>query len=384
MNPRYSLFLLSFAFLFISACEGCGLDPAASDAGLAHVGGQDAGATEQGDGGAGLDSGQPDASVVFDAGEHVDGGTEELDSGTQMNDAGESGFSWEDLLGDGGLPPELACLPGGLPEFSVAGFFDLLAFQSYTGFSENGVVCGDQTCAPGLPCCELCGYAACAEPGHDGGEPECPFFTRAIHCDGAEDCPGTADADTCCYSLQGTDCRAEAECVFSLDFDGGLPFSMNDGGWTIPITLGLDGGLEPDGGLEVDAGTVIDGGVTMPFDGGMDAGDSDHVDSGLSADAGGSGDAGLASDAGELVGDGGTLIGAGDGGSADGGVMDGGEEIDWSFLEEVFDQGVPVCRNTLFDCNLFQGEMCCTSERLVVLDLGLCMPALMCLGGQIP
>ena len=49
-------------------------------------------------------------------------------------------------------------------------------------------------------------------------------------------------------------------------------------------------------------------------------------------------------------------------------------------LVELLQGGVPVCRN-LLQCDVLRGELCCTSERFEVIDLGLCLPALACLGG---
>jgi len=53
-------------------------------------------------------------------------------------------------------------------------------------------------------------------------------------------------------------------------------------------------------------------------------------------------------------------------------------------LQETLDQGVPVCRSSFFDCDLLQGELCCTSDRLTAVDLGFCLPALVCLGDVLP
>jgi hypothetical protein len=378
------LFFLPFLVMAFG-CADCDGDMANEDAGQSgSIGDVDSGSIRMADGGL------SDAGEISDSGSGFsqDGGlTVSADSGTGQNeeDGGDS-FSWNDLFGDAGLPPELDCLPGGLPEFSVAGFFDLLAFHSYTGSSENGVICGDQTCSPGIPCCELCGYATCADPGVDGGLPSCPAFTRSIWCDGAEDCPNSADADTCCYTLEGTDCRAESECVFDLSLDAGLPFSFGDGGWMLPNSLLGDAG---------ESNPIGDGGVTdaaiVDFDSGvLDSGsiDGGFADAGIGSESDGgitnAVDAGLI-DSGPIA-DGGVSADAGLSGPVDAGgqsMADAGE-VDWSFLEEVFAQGVPVCRNTFFDCNVFQGEMCCTSDRFVAIELGLCMPALMCLGGEFP
>ena len=62
--------------------------------------------------------------------------------------------------------------------------------------------------------------------------------------------------------------------------------------------------------------------------------------------------------------------------------VDGGSLVD--ALQDTLDQGVPVCRSTLFDCDVFSAELCCTSDRLTSVDLGFCLPALLCVGGFLP
>ena len=296
--------------LSTAACDGCGPRPLDDEDGGAPPGD-------------GFDAGPRDAGFQ-DAGE-----AEGLDAGGS-DDAGvyDAGFSWTDVLGDGGLPPELACLPGTTPEASITGLIAALELSTYSGRGEEGVVCGGTTCALGRPCCVFCGFAQCADEDGDGGY-ACPLLTQELVCDGNEDCPGGSDADTCCYSLSGTDCRAEDECTFELPE---LP--SFDGGFTFPSS---------DGGADDDAGDA-------------DAGDDD----------GGEPDAGD------------------DAGFVDAGFVDAGPLFD---LAAILDQGVPVCTNSLpffGECDVLNGELCCTSERFVAIDIGLCVPALVCIGGQLP
>lgn len=272
--------------------------------------------TDGGTGDAGLPS---DAGSSTDAGSTTDAGNAS-DAGSVV-DAGPP-FTWSDLVdaiwGDAGLPEELECLPEEIPELSLAGALDYLSFEIYTGSSENGVRCGDQVCPLGTPCCALCGYSACADPGVDGGAATCPFVTRSYACDGREDCPNDPASDTCCYTLDGTTCRAEADCTFELPSFGG------DAGF-FPWPPQNDGGFIDDTDAGATDGGFVDGGA--PID--VDAGPS-PVD---------------------------------------------------AFLD-LLDQGLPVCRN-LLDCGLFSGDLCCTSERIVELDLGVCISALACLGGAL-
>jgi hypothetical protein len=293
--------LLAGGMTGTAGCDGCG-DPVSGDETDA---GADAGADAGSD--AGLD--EDDAGRRADAG--ADAGDVAVDAG--VIDGG-SPFDLEDLFGEAGIPEELACLPGAAPELSIAGLLATLDLSPYAGLPEDGVRCGPVTCDDGVPCCVLCGFAACAV-SVDGGPLACPAFTQVAHCDGAEECGG-AD-DTCCFSLSGTDCRPEQECNFDVG-------ALLDGGFVIP---GLDGGLAlPDAG-DVDGGAV-------------DAGDA-----GPAPDAGGLGDV----------------------------------------LEDILAQGVPVCRSSLFDsCEALSGELCCTSERIVALDLGVCVPALLCTGDLFP
>ena len=344
--------LLSLVLVTLTSACSCE-DRAAPDGGI------DAGVGAKGDGGGGLplaDSGLPDAARPDEDGGAPDGGAMS-DAGSTSADGGPDdggSFSWEDVFGDGGLPDELACLPGTAPDLTggVSAILGALDLHTYTGRGENGVVCGDQTCASDVPCCVLCGYASCAEVG-DGGVPTCPAFTQAFFCDGPEDCDDPA-ADTCCYSLSGTGCRAAADCEINLP-------SWPDGGITLPF-FG-DGG-SPDAG-SLDAGSLDAGS--------LDAGALDGGAIGDIPDAGPA-DAGLA-DAGPAE------AGPPDGGALDAGAVDDGGVAD--LLGGLLDQGVPVCR-TLFDCDLLSGQLCCTSERLVSVELGLCLPALVCLGGQTP
>jgi hypothetical protein len=83
------------------------------------------------------------------------------------------------------------------------------------------------------------------------------------------------------------------------------------------------------------------------------------------------------------------------GGPLDGGFA-GGEGLDGGTgpvpdagslgdaVQDVLDQGAPVCRSSFLDCDVFALEACCTSDRLTAVDLGFCMPALVCLGNVLP
>lgn len=349
--------------LSFAACDGCVPRP---------IDGLDDGGLAQGDGG----PGNPADAGIQDGGPAED----PADAGSEgPADAGgyDAGFDWADLLGDGGLPEELACLPGTLPEASLTGLIAALDLSTYSGQREDGVVCGGTTCAPGVPCCVLCGSAKCAELD-DTGAYACPSLTQAFVCDGPEDCPGSADADTCCYSFSGTECRAEQECTFELpSLDGGFSFDgLLDGGLSF-----ADGGDDDDGGSE---GESDDAGFQESDDAGFEAGGDAGDDDGGPApfdDAGleeGGDDAGVSS-----LDDAGATDDAG--APTDGGALtDGGAPFDFGAL---FDQGLPVCTTSfpfLSECDLFAGELCCTSERFVAVDIGLCVPALVCLGGQVP
>ena len=232
------------------------------------------------------------------------------------------------LFVDAGVPPALACLPDTLPSPDIQGLFAALALSPYRGRAEPGVVCGDTTCATDTPCCALCGLNQCADVD-DAGAAHCPLLTNTYACDGAEDCPGDPLHDTCCLSLRGTDCRARADCTLTLPSLDGIP--------GIPSRESSSSQLQqPSGGL----------GAIPPPDGGVDDTYKDlPVDEATAA-------------AGAL---------------ADGGIVD--------TLGELLDERAPVCRSTLLDCDLFHGELCCTSERMVSLDLGVCLPGPLCLGG---
>ena len=352
LAPRLSAAAL-IAVCVLPGCEGCDTE-VADDAGD----GGDVVVVDAGRPDAGLvvtDAGAPDAGVV-DAGAAEDAGIVEVDAGMSMMDAGadDEPFNWQDLFGDAGVPEELACLPGGIPEFSLEGLFELLAFHTYSGRSEDGVICGGELCDPGVPCCELCGYAECAEVPADGSPPSCPAFVRAAHCDGPEDCEDNGDANVCCYSLSGTECRTEDQCDFEFP-----SFLTGGGGGLFPLEPFADGGLPPP-----DAGATDDG-----ADAGSDAG----------SDAGAP-DGGVAADAGTAPTDAGMSL-------MDAGTVDAGDMDTEGVFADLLQSGIPVCRRTLFpytDCDLTQGELCCTSDRIVALDIGVCLPALMCLGGAIP
>jgi hypothetical protein len=324
-KPRALLAIVSA--LLLTACppppvvdEDAGETGNVDDAGGGIVG--DAGVDDAGPSDAGSTT---DAGTTTDAGSNVDAGSTDagLISDAGSTDAGP-GFTWSDVFGDAGIPEELECIPEQIPELSLAGALDYLSFTLYTGSSENGVRCGDQICDDDTPCCALCGYSVCADPGTDGGPSTCPFYTRSYACDGKEDCTGNGDVDTCCYTLDGTTCRTTEECTFELPSFGG------DGGFNFPWPPQSDGGF------------VVDDAGSAQLDGGLP-----------------------------------------DGGASDAGVIDvdAGPSPLESFID-LLDQGLPVCRN-LLDCGIFSGDLCCTSDRIVELDLGVCISALACLGGAL-
>ena len=319
--------MVSVVAMGLAGCEGC-TDP---------VGGAD------------------DAGVISEG--EGEGEGEPVDAG--------NGFDLGGLL-DGGV---LDCLPGALPELSAGGALDLLALSPYSGRSEPGVRCGDVTCDRDVPCCSVCGFGACAA-ANDQGVIECPPFTAQYDCDGDEECPG---ADVCCFSVQGTRCRSEAECA--IDIGDTIGQFIVDGGIALPQPVDggfVDGGFVPVVAVE---GGFADGGFA---DGGFaDGGFVDNDPSGAPipgepvigpAIAGAPVDGGFAG--GEPI----------DGGA--GPVPDAGSIGD--AVADLLNQGAPVCRSTFFDCDIFALEACCTSERLSAVDLGFCMPALVCLGNVLP
>lgn len=285
------------------------------------------------DAGTGLDAGHVDptdagnnnddaGTIESDAGliEPIDAGNAndddagvpatEIDAGIDPNaDAGNDPPSLDDLLEalDGGpLGESLSCLPEERPDLSITGLLSAFDFSLYTGRAEEGVVCGESLCTDGNACCELCGAAACGE-----GD-TCPTGLRTIRCDGPEEC-SRSDDEVCCYTLQGTECRAAADC-------------------------------------DLDIGQLL-------LDVAQTAGDvADLRDGGSLADLGDGG---------------GGILPNNDG---DGGILDN--------LTGLLDEGVPVCRSTFADCSILSGEVCCTSARMVSVDLGICLPALVCLDGQ--
>jgi hypothetical protein len=340
--------------LALAGCAGCGPPPATDDGGTA--GGDGGGSPVD----AGVDAGSPgddSGSPTNDAGNPNDGGAGGGDAGR---------FDWEDLFGEAGVPEELACLPGTLPDATggVTGILSSLDLHTYNGSPETGVVCGDTTCAADVPCCVLCGWAQCAEVPADGGAPTCPAFTLEFTCDGKEDCsPG---ADTCCFSLDGTSCTTREECTFDLSFlDGGLP------------DLFGDGGLFSDGGFN---NPFDDAGTDAGYDAGVDAGDLDAGDLDAATDAG--------ADAGATVDAGANDAGASDAGAFDAGAFDAGFDAGpelGDIVGELLDQGVKVCHSSFEfispSCDILSGEVCCTSDRFVSVDIGLCVPLLVCAGG---
>ncbi|MBL90189.1 MAG: hypothetical protein CMH56_00055 [Myxococcales bacterium] len=304
-----------------------------------------------------------------------------------MIDAGqEDNFdfneAWSTLIGDGG-PLEglyvdggvLSCLPEEWPEADnpILAILDFASLEMYSGSAEEGVVCDGTTCVPGTPCCVFCGVGFCGEPGENGGMGSCPITTRSIGCDDDDDCSAALGGDTCCMTLRGTDCRAEENCNFSFDFGGeGDGGSASFGGFSAG---GLDGGVftMPDAG-SVAASNLVDAGVPVgptpdPMDAGVVMSPEDPMDAGTSSGVV-SHDAGTAPPTSSVT----------DGGLA-GDLLDGGMSME---TEQGFwdTQGFSVCTRS-FDCELFDGEVCCTSERFTAVDIGVCLPIWLCLGNSL-
>ncbi len=304
--------------------------------------GEGEGEGEEGEGEEGEGEGEEGEGEGEGEGEVVDGG---------------NGFDLGGLL-DGGV---LDCLPSELPELSVSGALDALALSPYAGRRENGVKCDDVTCDDDVPCCVLCGFGACAVDLADAGNIDCPAFTQAYACDGDEEC---GNREVCCFTLQGSECRDEAACDFDVGSALGQFFA--DGGFSLP-----DGGPPVDGGF-------LDGGFApvVAVDGGF--ADGGFVDGGFNVDGGPV--------------DGGSVTGAPlDGGFGGGEPLDGGPgpQLDAGSLvdaiQDTFEQGVPTCHSSLFDnCDLLNAEICCASDRLSSVDVGFCLPALLCAGDFLP
>ena len=174
-------------------------------------------------------------------------------------------------------------------------------------------------------------------------------------------------------NLSGTDCRAEENCSFSFEFgdaDGG-------GGGFGGFSGGADGGpvtTTPDAGTaaptdEIDAGVIEeapDAGVVQEgSDAGATAEPNSPVDGGTQTTA--------------PVTDGG-VVQSEDGGMAPD-ILDGGMSIEpeLGFWDT---QGFPVCTRS-FQCDLFDGEVCCTSDRFTAVDIGVCLPIWLCLGNTL-
>ena len=157
-------------------------------------------------------------------------------------------------------------------------------------------------------------------------------------------------------ALSGSECRAKADCDFDIGDTIGQ-FIGPDGGISIPTPVVVDGGFIDGGFAPVVAldGGFVDGGF-VDVDGGATPVRGEPIDGGFSGGEGIDGGPGPQPDAGSI-----------------------GEAVG-DFLQ----QGVPVCRSTLFDCNILALESCCTSERITAVDIGFCMPALLCLGGSLP
>jgi hypothetical protein len=133
---------------------------------------------------------------------------------------------------------------------------------------------------------------------------------------------------------------------------------------------------------------IVDGGISIPTPEVVDGGFLDGGFAPIVALDGGFADGGFVDN---NVDGGAPVFGAPlDGGFAGGEPVDGGAGPQpdagtiGEALQSTLDQGVPVCRSSLFDCDIFSLEACCTSDRLTTVDIGFCMPALLCLGGTLP
>jgi hypothetical protein len=196
----------------------------------------------------------------------------------------------------------------------------------------------------------------------------CPLSTRSIGCDDNDDCRPSLGGETCCMTLSGTDCRAEENCAFSFDFSAG-----GDGGVSFGGFSGGDGGI-----LTID---TLDGGVPVQATDGGTAIQETTADAGVVQAASDAGHHSDASDAGPAE----TTDGGQPGDILDGGMsyIDAGVEEDMSEELGFWDtNGFPVCSRA-FDCDLFGGEVCCTSDRFTAVDIGVCLPIWLCLGNTL-
>jgi hypothetical protein len=299
------------------------------------------------DAGNGIGEGEGEGAVAGEGEGAVGEGEGEgfVDAGLFQGDAG-NGFDLGQFL-DGGAG---ACLPDQLPTLSVAGGLQALGLGLYQGHKEDGVLCGVESqrvnCGPNTPCCVLCGLGACGVDVTDAGQPPvCPPFTNVYNCDGNEDCSGN---NICCFTLGGSDCRPSDQCNFDVNAAITSLLEAADGGFHLRDAGFVDGGFE-DGGFA-----------------------NDFVDGGCKADAG--------LDGGSLCVDGGDVVTPERG--PPGPQPDAGSLLDG--LQNALNQGVPVCTSSFTDCDILHGEACCTSDRLVAVDIGFCMPALLCLGAVAP
>ena len=306
----------------------------------------------------------------------IDAGVSEPDDEFDINEA------WANLITDGGPLQQfyedggtLSCLPEEWPEVDnpISAILDFASLRIYSGSVEEGVVCDGTVCESGTPCCVICGLGFCGEPGIDGGMGSCPIATRSIGCDDNDDCRPSLGGDTCCMTLGGTDCRAEENCAFSFDFSGGADGGVNFGGFS-----GGDGGIlvieNSDAGIpsqivELDAGIETAGAIS---DAGVPVNDTDASVSETPTPT----DAGVA-----------TLVDGGPGDVLDGGMsyIDAGMGDETEITEELGfweTNGFQVCSRA-FDCDLFGGEVCCTSDRFTAVDIGVCLPIWLCLGNSL-
>jgi hypothetical protein len=147
----------------------------------------------------GGDNGNPDAGVDVGEGEgeegEGEGGEGEGEEGEGENGIGEGEGEEGEGEGEG--------------EGGIQG-------NVYQGAAEDGVVCGDSTCALATACCVniLTSTATCAgNNGCMGGATVLP-----LNCDGPEECTDPA-APVCCARFSGSTCVADGACTGMNTFE---------------------------------------------------------------------------------------------------------------------------------------------------------------------
>ncbi len=168
-----------------------------------------------------------------------EGEVEIIDGGVDGEGEAEGEGEGEAAAGEGEGEPA----GGGEGEGEIQG-------EPYTGTAEDGVVCGDVTCAaPTASCCfSFFGEApTCAAPGECGG-----FAAGRAEaaCDGGEDCTA-AGSNECCFANAATACVANDTCRTQ----NGKEICVTDADCNADETCCTEGRLAQVGG---------DGGVCLP------------------------------------------------------------------------------------------------------------------------